>query len=182
MSGSLAGHHLVAAPTLLDPNFYRTVVYIVEHGADGALGLVLNRPTTEPIVNHLPDWSQWVTPPSHVFIGGPVANEVAVAIAELPEIQPNGWEPALPGIGLIDLSAGPEAIGHVARLRVFSGYSGWVTGQLEMEVETDSWFVVPAHPDDIFTSSPEQLRTAILRRQPGRLAMYAHYPDDPKAN
>jgi putative transcriptional regulator len=182
MEGSLTGHHLVAAPHLLDPNFFGTVVFIVEHGAEGALGLVLNRPTREPLQKHLPEWADQASPPADVFVGGPVSNEVAVGIAELPEIVPQGWEPALPGIGLIDLSEGPAARGKVARLRVFSGYSGWAGGQLEDEIETDSWFVVPAHPDDIFTTEPDALRTKVLRRQQGRIAIYAHFPANPKLN
>lgn len=178
MGASLAGRLLVAAPHLLDPNFYRTVVYIAEHGESGALGLVLNRITDAPVADHLPDWAPHVTHPAFVFVGGPVSNEVAVGLARAPSIVPESWSPGFDGSGLIDLAAGPEAVGGLDALRVFSGYSGWMEGQLEEELETDSWFVVPALPSDLFTGDPERLWRDVLRRQPGRLSLYANFPHE----
>lgn len=175
---SVAGKLLVSAPHLLDPNFYRTVVFIAEHGDDGALGVVLNRATDEPITDHLPEWAAAASEPATVFVGGPVSNELAVGVAEGPRTPPEDWAPVLGAIGLIDLSAGPDATGGVNRLRVFSGYTGWITGQLEAELAIGSWFVLDARPDDVFTSEPAPMWTRVLRRQTGRLAIYATYPED----
>lgn len=177
MTSTLTGRLLVATPTLLDPNFYRTVIYVAEHGEDGALGIVLNRPTTEAVADHIEGWSTSLAAPSVVFIGGPVSNEVAVAVAENPSIPPPSWNPELANVGLLDITDGPERIGGVDRLRIFSGYSGWVAGQLEMELTSGSWFVLDAMPDDIFSTDPAGLWVAVLRRQPGRLAFYASFPE-----
>ena len=182
MESSIQGQLLVASPQLLDPNFYRTVVYIAEHGEDGALGLVLNRPTEEPVADHLPDWAPATTAPAVVFVGGPVSNEIAVGLARCPVHPPESWAPGFDGSGLVDLSIGPESLGGVDALRIFSGYSGWITGQLEMELATDSWFVLPARPSDLFTDHPETLWRDVMARQPGRLAFYASYPHDLSGN
>jgi putative transcriptional regulator len=176
-AGNLAGRLLVSTPFLLDPNFYRTVVYLAEHSSDGALGLVLNRPTSEYVADHVEGWSGYLAMPDVVFVGGPVSNEIAVAVAQNPAVPPESWQPELSDVGLLDITAGPESIGGVDRLRIFSGYAGWVTGQLEMELASGSWFVVDAIAADVFTSDPEGLWSAVLRRQPGRLAFYASFPE-----
>jgi len=173
----LAGRLLVATPTLLDPNFYRTVVYLAEHGPDGALGIVLNRPTDEAVADHIEGWSDYLAAPEVVFVGGPVSNEVAVAVAQNPAIPPESWQPQLNDVGLLDITEGPEPVGGVDRLRIFSGYAGWVTGQLELELATGSWFVLDAVAADVFAAEPTGLWRAVLARQPGRLAFYSSFPD-----
>ncbi|HSM43715.1 MAG TPA: YqgE/AlgH family protein, partial [Acidimicrobiia bacterium] len=69
---SLAGNLLVATPILIDPNFYRTVILLLQHDEDGCVGVVLNRPTEEPVAEHLPEWAEHVPEPYTVFYGGPV--------------------------------------------------------------------------------------------------------------
>jgi putative transcriptional regulator len=181
-TGLIAGRLLVATPLLLDPNFYRTVILVAEHSPEGALGVVLNRPTEEPVRDHLPEWAPHLSEPPVVFVGGPVANEVAVGMVHEPAIEPPEWETRLPGVGLIDLAAQPEAFGSVSRARVFSGYSGWIAGQLDAELLTDSWVVVDATVDDVFTAHPAGLWRDVLQRQPGRLALYGWFPDDLRSN
>src|SRR6187431_504678 len=83
MSDSLRGSLLVAAPTLLDPNFRRTVVLLAEHSDEGAMGLVLNRPTDTPVTDALPDLAQLAGEEQVVYLGGPVALESVLAVAEL---------------------------------------------------------------------------------------------------
>lgn len=178
----LAGRLLVATPLLLDPNFYRAVVYIAEHSLDGALGVVLNRTTEGRAADHLPAWEPYLTEPAVVFIGGPIANDVAVGVVKDPEVAPSGWQPASGGVGLADLALGPDALGGVAAARVYSGYSGWVDGQLEVEIATGSWIVVSATPEDVFTADPGTLWRKVLRRQPDRRALYSSYPDDVSTN
>jgi putative transcriptional regulator len=102
---------------------------------------------------------------------------VAVAVAQNPVVPPDSWQPQLDGVGLLDITVGPEPIGGVDRLRIFSGYSGWIAGQLEMELTGGSWFVLDAEAGDVFCADPTGLWTAVLRRQPGRLAFYASFPD-----
>jgi putative transcriptional regulator len=179
---SLAGSLLIAGPTLLDPNFVRTVVLLLEHGPQGAVGVVLNRPTEEPVADHLPAWAGHVTDPPVVFVGGPVMNEVAVGVAERGPGEDEEWAPVVGEAGTVDLGGEPDLVDDLGRVRVFSGYAGWDEGQLDLELALGSWFVVPADLSDVFTGSPEGLWREVLARQPGRLALFASFPNDLRSN
>lgn len=183
MTGSLAGKLLVATPGLLDPNFHRTVVLVMEHGDEGAVGVVLNRVVDAEVGEFLPAWGSRVDPPRRVFLGGPVQREVALGLAWRPSVgAEDGWHPVLGGLGFVDLSRDPDEIGGLDRVRVFSGYAGWAPEQLEMEIATGSWFVVDAWAADAFTDRPEGLWRQVLRRQRNRLVLFADFPVDPRAN
>ncbi len=183
MSDSLVGKLLVATPDLLDPNFARTVVLIVEHDTvEGVLGLVLNRPSDADIASYLEEWAPIAAQPPVVFVGGPVTPEVALGLVDTPGEPPAEWNAVVGNIGLIDLAQSPATYRGVLRARVFAGYAGWVAGQLEEELALDSWFVVPAEPADIFVDEPEGLWRDVLRRQPGRLSWYANFPLHPSLN
>jgi putative transcriptional regulator len=188
--GISTGRLLVATPQLADPNFRRSVVLIVEHEPEGGtLGVVLNRPTQVPVDQILPPWSELVTGPSVVFQGGPVALDSALALAQVPGTdEPLGWRaldgtPAVARVGLVDLDIPPEILApEVARLRVFAGYAGWGTGQLQSEIDEGAWYVLPAESGDVFAEDPDELWPAVLRRQGGELAFVATYPEDPSLN
>jgi putative transcriptional regulator len=182
MADSLAGRLLVATPHIFDPNFSRAVVLVLDHGPDGALGIVLNQPTIELVADHLPQWAGGVTEPAVVFIGGPVANEIAVGIVEDPVPPPEGFIPVLGAVGPFDLGLDPASIVATGRLRVFSGYAGWSAAQLEGELASGGWFVADADPDDVFTIAPDGLWSRVMARQPGRLAFYASFPADLRSN
>ena len=183
MSENLTGMLLVAVPHMLDPNFFRAVVLVCEHNEDGALGLIINRPTGAEVSDYLPGWVHLAADPAVVFEGGPVDREVAVGLALVPEEQPAvAWSAVVDGVGLLDLGSDPALATNVERLRVFSGYSGWGSGQLEAEIEEDGWFALPARPEDAFVEEAEDLWRFILIRQGGRLAVYANYPPDPTLN
>jgi putative transcriptional regulator len=184
------GRLLVATPLLADPNFRRAVVLIVEHEVpEGTLGVVLNRPTTIPVGRVLEQWTELATDPSVLFMGGPVAQNSAIALAMVPgKEEPLGWRaldgaPALARLGLLDLDAPPRLLAPaIQSLRVYAGYAGWSPGQLEAEIDQGAWFVLPAEPGDVFAAEPERLWHAVLRRQQGELAFLATYPDDPSLN
>ncbi|GAA4634995.1 YqgE/AlgH family protein [Actinoallomurus vinaceus] len=188
--GISTGRLLVATPQLVDPNFRRSVVLIVEHEPEGGtLGVVLNRPTEVPVDQVLPPWSELVTGPSVVFQGGPVALDSALALAHVPGTdEPLGWRalngsPAVARVGLVDLDVPPEIIApEVVRFRVFAGYAGWGTGQLRSEIEDGAWYVLPAESGDVFAEDPDGLWPAVLRRQGGELAFVATFPEDPSLN
>lgn len=182
MGTPLAGRLLVATPQILDPNFYRAVVLLVEHGPQGALGVVLNRPTSEHLADHVPQWAEHATAPGVVFIGGPVSNEVAVGVAENPTPRPEEFTAVLGDVGLLDLSHDPSHFAGFGHLRVYSGYSGWDGAQLENELTAGGWFLADAEPGDVFTDDPAGLWKRVIARQPGRLAFYAHFPMDPRQN
>ncbi|MGZ4591526.1 MAG: YqgE/AlgH family protein [Actinomycetes bacterium] len=182
----LTGRLLVATPALGDPNFARTVVLILDHDESGALGVVVNRPTTVPVEEVLPSWQPFTTAPGVLFQGGPVALDSALGLAVLPgqgDDEPLGWRRVVDGLGLVDLDVPPEVLaGEMADLRIFAGYAGWGTGQLEAELEEGAWYVVNGSARDAFSTEPDLLWRHVLRRQGGDLAMVSTYPDDPNLN
>ena len=91
--------------------------------------------------------------------------------------------PLLDDLGTVDVGRDPTLVGgDLLALRVFVGYAGWAAGQLEGELAQDAWFVVDALASDPFTPTPDALWSAVLRRQPGRIAMFASCPEDPSVN
>lgn len=187
---SLTGRLLVATPKLTDPNFERAVVLLLDHDAQGTLGVVLNRPTPVGVGDVLAPWADLAVPPRVVFQGGPVALDSALALAVVPG-EPRGeraepvlgWRRVHGAIGLVDLEAPPELLAaELGSLRVFAGYAGWGPGQLERELTDGAWYVVESEPGDVSAPDPRRLWRAVLRRQRGKLAMVATYPDDPSLN
>jgi putative transcriptional regulator len=172
---SLTGKLLVATPRLVDPNFYRTVILVVQHDEQGTLGLVLNRVTMEEAEGYLPTWVDHLSTPGLVHYGGPVEPEVAIGLG----LTSQGMYAGVSGLALVDLSQVPEP--DAPKIKVYSGYSGWSAGQLEEELAVGSWYVVPAAPDDPF-AEPDTLWRKVLRRQSGLLSVISTYPEDPELN
>lgn len=185
---TLTGRLLVASPELGDPNFARTVVLLVDHDESGALGVVLNRPSTTDVGEILPDWHLYAAPPQVVFQGGPVGRDSALALAarvdgKQEDDEPVGFRHVHAGIGLVDLDAPAELIAsEISSMRIFAGYAGWGSDQLEGEIDQGAWFVVDVDLGDLAVTDPEQLWSQVLRRQGGQLSMVATFPDDPSLN
>jgi putative transcriptional regulator len=180
---TLRGRLLVATPPLVDPNFDRSVVLMLEHGDEGALGIILNRPTDATLAAVLPEWHEHASAPGVVFSGGPVAPEAVIALARGGADRDSGWVSVLDEVGSVDVGRDPDDLGfRIDALRVFVGYAGWGPGQLEGEIEERAWFVVPTLASDPFSDRPEDLWREVLRRQRGRVAMFAHFPSDPMTN
>jgi putative transcriptional regulator len=180
-----AGRLLVASPTLLDPNFVRTVVLLLDHDGEGTLGVVLNRPTTVPVASVLPGWAKTVDEPPVLFDGGPVSGDSALAVACVPEVgeDPVGFRRLFGPTGMVDLDTPLEVLAPaMTRMRIFAGYAGWGGGQLDAELEEGSWYVVAAETADIFAEAPGELWRQVLRRQRGPLAWVATMPLDPTHN
>ena len=181
---SWSGRLLVATPTLLDPNFRRTVVLLLSHDREeGALGVVLNRPSATEVGEVLPGWQDVAAPPGVVFGGGPVQQTAAVCVGRVRSAlaRTPGWAPlADPLLGTVDLDRDPWD--GLACVRVFAGYAGWSVEQLEAEVDEGAWWVLDALPGDPFNPHPELLWQQVLRRQGAPLAFAAHFPDDPAQN
>src|SRR5258706_15912297 len=138
---SLVGHLLVATPGLRDPNFERTVVLLVAHEEGGALGVVINRATEGSVGEILGSWGAVASEPAVVFEGGPVQPEAAICLARArPGVDDlAGFNRVSGVVGTVDLSADPETLrAGVLGVRVFAGYAGWSSGQLETEIETGS--------------------------------------------
>lgn len=179
------GRLLLASAELLDPHFVDTVVLLLDVNDDGALGVVLNRPTALPVAEVLDDWGDVVEEPEVLFEGGPVETDgaLAVALASPGGEAAAGFRAVWGRLGLLDLDTPRElVVGTVDRLRIFAGYAGWGAGQLQAEVAEGSWFVVPGVVDDVFGEHAADLRRDVLRRQPGDLAFHANRPADPDLN
>ena len=183
MEESLRGKLLIAAPTLLDPNFVRTVVLIAEHTDEGAMGLVLNRPAASSVSEAVPDLAWLADEEDLVYVGGPVAETAVIVLAEFdrPEVAGALVEADL---GFVGTDADdPEALdGAIRRARVFAGHAGWGPGQLEGELDEEAWIVEPPRREEIFTEDAQGLWAAVLRRKGRRYALLSTMPLDPSLN
>lgn len=181
-----AGSLLIASATLVDPNFARCVLLVLDSNDDGSLGVILNQPSETSVGEVLEPWRDLVNPPEVFFRGGPVDLNAALALASLvgpPDDPPLGWRPLTGSLGLVDLDSEPdEFLGRLGALRIYAGYAGWGAGQLDMEIAEGSWHVVPAQRSDLFSDSPDRLWGEILRRQPPPLSMLATLPEDASLN
>jgi len=178
---SLGGHLLIAGPRLWDPSFRRSVVLIGHHDEQGAVGVVLNRVTEVTVLDAVPPLAPLVEPGAPVFIGGPVQPQAAVVVADF-EHPERAQVLALGSIGFLPEEVDPGTIGGLLRARVFAGYAGWGAGQLERELEEDSWIVEPATPEDVFTPEPERLWSQVLRRKGPEYDLLRTMPMDPSWN
>jgi putative transcriptional regulator len=183
MAESLRGKLIIAAPTLVDPNFARTVVLIAEHTEDGAMGLVLNRPAETLVDEAVPDLAWLAGDDEHVWVGGPVAETAVIVLAEWddPELAGAVVEGDLGFVGA-DADDPDELDGAIRRARVFAGHAGWGPGQLEDELAEEAWIVEAPQREEIFCEDPDALWTAVLRRMGSRYALLATMPPDPSLN
>jgi putative transcriptional regulator len=178
---SLRGHLLIAGPSLWDPSFRRTVVLIGHHDEEGAVGVVLNRPLETTVEEAAPPLSPLVPPGETLFQGGPVQPEAAVVLADFEDPNRAGVL-ALDSIGFLPEESDADSLGGLRRARVFAGYAGWGAGQLEAEMEEESWHATPAVPGDVFTSDPERLWSAAVGRLGPGFRLLATMPLDPNLN
>ncbi|HUC36792.1 MAG TPA: YqgE/AlgH family protein [Acidimicrobiales bacterium] len=203
-SSLLSARLLVASARMGDPNFERGVILVLDHSYEGALGIVLNRPTGLGVEEVLGPWHDQAlqAPPGVVFSGGPVSRDAVIGLARSPvagaetgragtvapavgsEAHRSGrWRPVLGQLGTVDLSVPPEDQPlPLAGARLYSGYAGWSTGQLEEEIAEGAWYVTEAIAQDVFCVQPERLWHDVLKRQGGELAVLAAFPPHPSVN
>ena len=183
-SDTTAGRLLIAEPMLGDPNFDRTVVLMIEHRDEGALGVVINRPSDLEVGAVLEKWADLAAAPTVLYLGGPVEPNGVLALARSrgDRLIP-GWSPVVGDVGTIDLHREPDELSlGVAGIRFFAGYSGWGAGQLEVELAEGAWLVVDAIADDVFAPDAETMWRSVLRRQGGRVSRLADFPAHPSLN
>lgn len=186
-----AGQLLLASPILAEP-FARAVIYVIEHDESGALGVVLNTPSTLDVSEILPQWRPAVTGDPVVYSGGPVALDTALGLGVLEAEVSTDLSGDVPGFrqvegryGLVDLDADAQELGmQLASLRIFAGYAGWSPGQLDTEIAEGSWAVVEVGDpvSEVFAGDGEEQWARILRRQPGTLPWWVLCPRDPSWN
>jgi putative transcriptional regulator len=182
------GSLLIASATLVDPNFARCVLLVLESNDEGSLGVILNQPSETAVADVLDQWRDLVNPPGVFFRGGPVELNAALALGSLagrtsPGDAPEGWRQVSGSLGMIDLDGTPDDfLGRLDGLRIYAGYAGWGADQLDGELAEGSWHVVPAHRADLFSDRPDRLWHDILRRQPPPLSMLSTLPADANLN
>ena len=180
---SLQGQLLIASPRLVDPNFAKAVVLMVQHGEEGALGLVVNRPletSVEEICEKVLE-----TPcaaEGMLFQGGPCEGPLMV-------VHTHGVRSDIAVKEGIHFSTERESIEWLLRyneapIKYFVGYSGWAAGQLESEMESGSWFTLPAEDEQIFGAADgEELWSKLFTAATlGKWIDPARIPDDPSMN
>ena len=178
------GDLLISEPFLPDPNFQRTVVLICEHGADGSFGFVLNKPSLIQGGDILEGFDGF---DSTLYLGGPVQQDTLHFIhRQVPEME-----------GGVDIGEGLQWGGNFEQLmlliksgeldlrqfKFFLGYSGWGEGQLEEELEENSWIVYKsATAEDIFDTQADVLWRKCLKKMGGKYKIISNYPTDPRLN
>ena len=172
---SVRGKLLVASPGLMD-FFRRTVVLVLEHSEEGAVGVVLNRPSETPVDDAVPDLPVAVDPDEVVHLGGPVGPDSVIVLARFDD-PGEAASVILGDLGVVDPAVESPDLRAV---RVYAGHAGWAAGQLDGELEQDAWIVEPAHAEDPFETG--DLWSEVLDRKGGGYALLARMPEDPSLN
>lgn len=183
----VAGSLLIAAPDMPDPNFRRSIIYVIEHDHAGSLGVVITRRSETPIDGILPGWAPLCSAPDVFHIGGPVKPDTGIALAVLESQNDGLGDPGVQRIEgrvhVVDLDGDPEGLAdRVEGMRVFVGYTGWSPGQLQGELDRGDWYVAPSLPSDLLAPARVDIWGAVLRRQEMPLPLYATYLDDGHVN
>ncbi|MBO0769711.1 MAG: YqgE/AlgH family protein [Solirubrobacterales bacterium] len=179
---STRGKLLIAGPKLQDPNFWRTVILVVEHNDEGALGLVLNRPSESSVSDVVPELAELVDPDTDVLVGGPVQPSSVIVLADFDDPHDAALI-AFDAVGVMSAGSDPTDLAtDVHDARAFAGHAGWGPGQLDNELERGDWILEPAQLNDAFAADPEQLWSDVLARKGGSYALVARMPRDPSAN
>jgi putative transcriptional regulator len=179
------GIFLVAAPSLRDPNFRQAVVLLCEHGPEGALGVVVNRPTAMNLAEALPQIPVMESQRHVLYSGGPVQTNQVMLLYRLDQAPDNShhvFDGVCMGgdVGVVEriLTAAPNK----DAFRAYLGYSGWGPGQLESEMKTGSWITLPADPTLVFEKDPARVWPEILLALGESYRHYADMPFDPSFN
>jgi putative transcriptional regulator len=175
VADSTRGQLLIAAPSLFD-YFRRTVILVLEHTEDGAMGVVLNRASETLVSEAVPALAELPGGEELVRLGGPVSPQSVVALGDFERPEEAGTQ-VIGTLGTLDPEADNESL---RRLRVYAGYAGWAAGQLEGELEAEAWIVTDAAVDDPFADG--DLWAEALARKGGKYRLLATMPSDPSLN
>lgn len=179
-----AGRLLISEPFMMDPNFKRSVILLTEYSDLGAMGFVLNHQSEYMVGDLLPDVSYTELP---VYVGGPVSNNTLHFIHRCPDKIPGGTELWDGMYWAGDFEVVKELLNTYQltdnEIRFFAGYSGWTQGQLEVELEEDTWIVANKFSADVvFTHNEENLWKEVVISLGQRYAHIANFPENPMMN
>jgi putative transcriptional regulator len=175
VADSTRGQLLIAAPSLFD-YFRRTVILVLEHTEDGAMGVVLNRASETLVSEAVPALAELPGGDELVRLGGPVSPQSVVALGDFERPEEAGTQ-VIGTLGTLDPEADNESL---RRLRVYAGYAGWAAGQLDGELEAEAWIVTDVAVDDPFADG--DLWAEALARKGGKYRLLATMPADPSLN
>lgn len=183
----VAGSLLIAAPDMPDPNFRRSIIYVIEHDHSGSLGVVITRPSETDVEEILPAWADMCATPPVFHIGGPVKPDTGIALAVLRSgadgSSHDGLQQIEGRVHVVDLDSDPDRLRDNADgMRVFVGYTGWAPGQLQGELDRGDWYVAPSLPSDLLAPARVDVWGAVLRRQDMPLPLYATYVGEGELN
>jgi putative transcriptional regulator len=174
------GKFLVASRQLQDPNFRETVVLLIDYGLDGAMGLVINRPSTVKLATVFPDIKELKQRKDTIYVGGPVAvNQMLLLIrsSKVPEdataVAPDvyissSWK-------VLERLMKKKAT-EDQRFRLFAGYAGWAPSQLDFERTRGDWHVIKADAESVFAENPSELWPELIRRVTVKWVLLEHLP------
>lgn len=171
----MRGHLLIAAPSLFD-YFRRTVVLVLEHTSDGAMGVVLGRSSDTRVADAVPLLAELPGADDPVYLGGPVSPQSVVALGDFERPEEAGTQ-VVGSLGTLDPDGTNESL---RRVRVYAGYAGWSPGQLDGELEQGAWIVQDADPEDPFRAG--DIWADALARKGGHYRLMTTMPADPSLN
>lgn len=170
MTKSLSGQCLVASKHLRDPNFYKSAVLIVEHGSHGAMGLIINRPSSVLVRHALSEFFDLQAVKQPVYMGGPVEPRALLVLHNLRELAANE-RPVVPGVYIGNSENAFKEVmerasdgAHGLAFRIFSGCAGWAPNQLEGELERGDWHLAPACRELVFHDDPYEIYDAVMQK------------------
>ncbi len=189
MTETLRGHYLIAGKQLRDTNFYKTVVLIIEHSDDGAMGLVVNRPSSIRVSHALSEHFSYPETDEVVFLGGPVEPSALFVLHNagdldekescvLPDVFVGGSAEAFSRV----VQAAAAGTREGLEIRVFSGCAGWGPGQLESELSRGDWYILPADSDSLYDSDPYEIWDEQMSRLTQKNRILPSGPSDPEWN
>lgn len=161
------GKLLVASRDLLDPNFAETVVLLVDYDRDGAIGVVVNRPSPVPLGVALPDVKELRERPDVVYLGGPVARDRMLILLRSRHEPPQSLRVFDRVFASGSLDALRNSMARGESVRAFAGYAGWGPGQLDNEVARGDWLIGPGESDAVFAEKPDTVWDALIERLSG---------------
>jgi putative transcriptional regulator len=174
------GKFLVASRQLQDPTFRETVVLLIDYGLDGAMGLVINRPSVVKLSTVFPDIKELKQRKDTIYVGGPVDVSKMLLLIRSPKI-PEGATAVTPGVYI---SSSWKVLENLMkkkttkdeRFRLFAGYAGWAPNQLDFERTRGDWYVLKSDAESVFSQNPSELWPELIRRVTVKWVLLEHLP------